>query len=87
MITWQMMTTADVSLTSDGALLQKAGEKLALKIKSPKDMSVSVVSLDPPPGRFDRRIPDLKRIEIRAPAWYLDKEEATISVLLTGNVN
>ena len=87
MITWQMMTTADVSLTSDGALLQKEGNKLALKIKSPDGMNISVVSLDPPPGRFDRRIPDLKRIEIRAPAWYLDKEEATISVLLTGNVN
>lgn len=87
MITWQMMTTADVTLTPEGALLQKQGEKLALKIKSPDDMNISVVSLDPPPGRFDRRIPDLKRIEIRAPAWYFDKNQGVISVLLTGNVD
>jgi hypothetical protein len=79
-ITWQLMTTADVVLKDDGVLLQQDGKKLALKIFSPVDVKASVVSLDPPPLKLDRKIPGLKRIEIRVPAYLFADGTGSIAV-------
>lgn len=66
-ITWQMMTTAKVELTSGGALLFQDGKSLRLENLSHPDAKISVVSLDPPPLTLDRQIKGLKRIEIKIP--------------------
>ena len=82
-ITWQLMTTADVELVKGGAILHQDGKKLNMKIQSHPDMSVSVISLDPPPLELDRKIDGLKRIEVRLPAYlFEEKKKAGIKVLL-----
>ncbi|MDF7808265.1 heparinase II/III family protein [Pontiellaceae bacterium B12219] len=66
-IVWQLMTTAEVEPTEDGAVLRQDGQTLNLKIRSQSQWTLSVVSLDPPPLRLDRQIDGLKRIEINIP--------------------
>jgi hypothetical protein len=85
-VTWQMMTTAEVIPTENGAVLRQGGEALNLEILTPTDVRVSVVSLDPPPMEIDRHIEDLKRVEIRMPAWFFEGPEAEIRVRLSGDV-
>ena len=68
---------------SGGALLRQDGKELNLEILSPRGLMVSIVSLDPPPLELDRRIPNLKRIEIRVPAWVVDGSETRIAVRLS----
>lgn len=84
LITWQMMTTADVEITKGGALLSQDGKSLKLENLSHPDLSVSVVSLDPAPLALDRQIKGLKRIEIRLPAWKVESGETTLKVRLSG---
>lgn len=84
LITWQLMTTADVMPVDGGALLRQDGKQLKLDILTPEDVDISVVTLDPPPMKLDRQIEDLKRIEIRVPAWILEDNEGEIRVRLTG---
>ncbi len=67
-ITWRLMTLADVTPTKSGAILRQAGKELALSILSPDDLHVTVASLDPPPLKIDKVISGLKRVEIRFPA-------------------
>jgi len=66
-VTWQLMTTSDVKPFKGGALLSMNGKTLRLEIPSHPKAKVSVVSLDPPPLKLDRRIKGLKRIEIDIP--------------------
>lgn len=82
-ITWAMMTTAEVIPVRDGAILRQSGKELHLKIISPAEIGVSTIMLDPPPNRFDRRIPGLKRIEIRMPAYIFRDGKGTVKVRLT----
>ena len=84
-ITWQLMTTADVEVTEEGAILRQDGKQLTLENLSHPELRVSVISLDPPPLQLDRRIEGLKRIEIRIPAYALPEKEATLRVRLSGN--
>lgn len=84
LVTWQLMTTADVIPAADGAVLKQEDKELNLDILSPAGVTVSVVSLDPPPLELDRQIENLKRIEIRVPAWYFDGTKGEISVRLSG---
>ena len=84
-LTWQMMTTADVEMIEGGAVLRQDGRKLKLEILSHPGLSVSVVSLDPPPFYLDKQIDNLKRIEIRIPAWISENDSKTVRVRLTGN--
>ena len=84
-LTWQMMTTADVEMIEGGAVLRQDGRKLKLEILSHPGLSVSVVSLDPPPFYLDKQIDNLRRIEIRIPAWISETGKETIAVRLTGN--
>lgn len=67
-LTWQLITTADVEMAKGGAILRQGGESLRLVNQTHPDLKVSVVSLDPPPLKLDRRIDGLKRVEIRIPA-------------------
>ncbi|MBK5278639.1 MAG: heparinase II/III family protein [Bacteroidia bacterium] len=68
-ITWGLMTQSVVQLTKDGATLSQDGKQLKLTILKPEGISVSVISLDPPPMEIDKTMENLKRIEIRLPAY------------------
>jgi hypothetical protein len=83
-ITWQLITAADVEITKGGAVLKQDGKQLYLQNLSHPDVTVSIISLDPPPLELDRRIQNLKRIEIRLPAYIFRGEgEGSIRVRLT----
>jgi hypothetical protein len=83
-ITWGLMTTAEVILVNDGAILKQDGKELRLSILSPADLKISVISLDPPPLEIDKTIENLKRIEIRIPAYTVKDQNGRIQVRLTG---
>src|SRR5690606_37768051 len=78
MITWQLMTTAEVIPGKGSALLKQDGKEVRLEVLSHPDLQVSVVSLDPAPLELDRQIEDLKRIELRIPAWIVKDNDAHI---------
>ncbi len=84
MITWQLMTTADVVLTDEGARLEQESKVLNLEILEPGNVECSVISLDPPPLKLDRHIENLKRIEIRVPAYLFPEGKGRIAVRLVG---
>lgn len=84
-ITWQLITTADVDIVKGGATLKQKGRQLHLKNISHPDLSVSVISLDPPPLSLDRKIEGLKRIEIRIPAYLFNEKEGTLTVRLSAD--
>jgi hypothetical protein len=84
LITWHMLTTADVEIVNGGAVLKQDGKALRLENLSHPDLMVSVVSLYPAPLKLDRQIKGLKRLEIRVPAWILEGNSSTIRVRLAG---
>jgi hypothetical protein len=67
MVTWQLITQADVELTRQGAILKQEGQTLKLTNLSHPDIKFTIVPLDPPPHKLDKRIDQLKRIELRIP--------------------
>jgi len=81
-ITWGMMTVAEVEMTEKGAILKQDGKRLDLEILSPDNLRVSVISMDPPPLGIDKTIKNLKRIEIRVPAWTVKNHQCIIKVRL-----
>lgn len=83
-VTWQLITAANVEITGDGALLMQDGKKLKLENLSHQEVMVSVISLDPPPLALDRRIENLKRIELRFPAYLFTDGVNEVRVRLTG---
>ena len=64
LITWQWITRADVGINGNTIHLSQDGERLELKVASPKTFQARIVPLDPPPLAYDKAIPGLKRIEI-----------------------
>jgi len=64
MVTWQFITQAEVELVAGGAVLTQEGKRLELNNLSHPELSASVISLDPPPLELDRKIENLKRIEV-----------------------
>ncbi len=84
LITWQMMTTAEVEIVKGGAILKQDGKVLKLENLSNPELSVSVISLDPSPLELDRQIKGLKRIEIRIPAWTLENGRGSLKIGLSG---
>ncbi len=84
LITWQLMTTADVKLVDGGAILIQDGKELKLENLSHSDLDISVVSLYPAPLELDRQIEGLKRLEIRIPAWTIEGKNCQIKVRLSG---
>jgi len=82
-VTWQLITAADIEITKNGALLKQDGKQLRLENLSHPDVMVSVISLDPPPLALDRRIKNLKRLEIRLPAYLFSKGVNEVRVRLS----
>jgi hypothetical protein len=68
-----------------GALLQQDGKTLRLTILEPAGAKVTVVPLDPPPLKLDKRIPHLKRIKINCPAAWFGEKGGKIRVRLSGS--
>lgn len=85
MVTWQLMTVADVEIVKGGAILRQDGKTLKLENLSHPDISVSVISLDPPPLELDRQIENLKKLELRIPAYVFDNKKTHIKVRLSGS--
>lgn len=83
LITWQLMTTADVEIVDGGAILKQDGKQLKLENLSHPDIEISVISLDPAPLALDKPIEGLKRLEIRIPAWVIQNDKTKISVRLS----
>lgn len=84
LITWQLMTTAEVEIVKGGAILMQDGKKLKLENQSHPDIEFSVISLYPAPLELDKQIEGLKRLEIRIPAWTIESSKTTIKVRLSG---
>ena len=82
MITWQMMTQADVSIVDGGAVLSQDGKKIMVENLSHPEIMVSVISLDPAPLELDRQIEGLKRLEIRIPAYLIENNADVIKIKL-----
>jgi hypothetical protein len=85
LLTWQMMTTADIELTKSGAILKKDGKSLKLENLSHPEIQVSVISMHPAPLVLDRQIESLKRIEIRIPVYTLKDRKTDLKVRLSEN--
>mgnify|MGYP001114142943 CR=1 FL=1 len=83
-ITWGLMTVADVFPTQDGAVLKQDGKELNMEIIEPEGIEFSIISLDPPPLKIDKTIENLKRLEIRIPAWTVNENKGKIKIRFEG---
>jgi len=83
-LTWQLMTTADVKIVKGGIELAQNGEKLQIENLSHPEFEFSVVSMNPPPLKLDEQIEGLKRIELRIPAWTVEDGKGTIKIRMAG---
>ena len=93
-ITWQLITTFDIEVTGEGATISKPEyssitpqKKLFVENISHPNISMKVISLDPPPLELDRRIEGLKRLELNIPTSQIDAVELEIKVRLRGQKN
>lgn len=93
-ITWQLITTFDIEVTGEGATISKPEyssitpqKKLFVENISHPDISMKVISLDPPPLELDRRIEGLKRLELNIPTAQINAGELEIKVRLRGQKN
>ena len=84
LLTWGLMTTAEVNSIKNGAILKKNEKELKLTILSPGDLQVSIISLDPPPLEIDKTIENLKRLEIGIPAYLFKNNDGIIQIRLSG---
>jgi hypothetical protein len=85
LITWQLMTQADVQIVDGGAILSQDGKSIKVENLSHPEFTISVISLNPPPLFVDTQKEGLKRLEIRIPAWTIEGDNLTIKVRLAGN--
>jgi len=83
-ITWQLLTQADVEVIEGGAILRQQGKQLKVSNLTHPGMTMEVVSLDPPPLELDRQIDSLKRLEFRYPADSFADNKGTIGIRLSG---
>ena len=83
-ITWQLVTQADVEYTDCGVNLLQEGKKLKVENLSHPELSFSIVSLHPAPLKLDRQIKGLKRVELRIPAWIIQDKKDRIKIRLSG---
>ena len=83
LLTWAIMTTAEVTPTADGAMLKQEGKQLNLIILSPSNVRASIIMMDPPPMELDKRIENLKRVEIKVPAYLFAGGKGKIKVRLS----
>ena len=85
LITWQLITQADVQIVRGGAVLRQEGRSVKIEHLSHPELTMSVISLNPPPMNIDTIKEGLKRLEIRIPVWMIDGYKTKISVRLAGN--
>ena len=83
MITWQLMTQADVEFVDGGVVLHQDGKKLRLDNLSHPELGISMIRLDPPPLKLDRQIDNLTRLEFRYPSYMFDSGKNKISIRLS----
>lgn len=83
LLTWAIMTTAEVIPTAHGAILKQGGKQIDLTILSPANVGVSTIMMDPPPLNLDKKIENLKRVEIRIPAYIFPDKKGTIKIRLS----
>ncbi len=83
LVTWQLITTSEVEIVPNGAILKQEGKSLQVENLSHPDLTMSVVSLYPAPLKLDRQIKGLKRVELRIPAWTIDNGKTNIKVRLS----
>lgn len=81
-VTWQMITTASLKMEEKRLVLAQDGKKLYLYLRSDQPLEARVIELSPPPLRYDKDIPDLKRIELSFDRAALD-HSSVILVELT----
>jgi hypothetical protein len=84
LITWQLMTTAEVEVIDGGAILKQDNKELRLENLSHPELALSIVSLYPAPLALDRQIEGLKRVEIRIPTWTVEGDNCKIKIRLSG---
>ena len=65
-------------------VLKQGGKEMKLQNLSHPELTFSVISLDPPPLELDRKIDNLKRIEMRLPAYLFPEKQGVIQVRLMG---
>lgn len=82
-LSWAIMTTADVIPTPEGAVLKQNGKELNLKVATPSNIGVSVIRMDNPDNKLDKKIPGLKKVELRIPAYMIADKKGTIRVRLS----
>lgn len=83
LITWQLLTTAEVEIIKGGAILKQNNKSLKLENLSHPELMISVISLYPAPLKLDRQINNLKRLEICIPAWIIENGKEVIRVRLS----
>lgn len=84
LITWQLITQADIEFTDYGVNLLQEGKRLKVENLSYPGLLFSIVSLHPAPLKLDRQMKGLKRLELRIPAWMIQDKKDTIKIRLSG---
>ena len=74
-----------MEIIQGGAILKQDGKELRLENLSHPDLAVSVISLCPAPLELDRQVKELKRLEIRIPAWTVEGDQCQLRVKLARN--
>jgi hypothetical protein len=69
-LTWQLITRADIEIEGEGVTLRQDGASLHMRVSSEAPYHIRLVSLDPPPLPYDKRIEGLNRLEV---SW--DRED------------
>lgn len=83
-LTWQWITDAEVQLEDRTATLTIDGKQIQLEVIAPAEFELAVISLDPPPSKLDKVVPNLKRIEVRMQPQAFRKKKGRITVKVTG---
>ena len=73
-----------MEITGDGAILKQEGQILKLDKPSHPDIHFNIVSLDPPPHKLDKRIENLKKVQLRIPVESFDVNNISIKIRLEG---
>jgi len=82
-VTWAMMTTADAEPAGDAVVLKQDGKSLSIKLPGSSGVFLTIRSMNPPPLPYDKKIPQLKRIEFKIPVRTLQQMGSMIVVELT----
>jgi hypothetical protein len=69
-VRWAFITSAEATCDGSTALLQRNGQKLAVRVLSPAGVTVKTYQTDPPPGKFDARNEGTRMVgfEVQLPA-------------------